>query len=305
MSAYAENPKENRTQTLVASVAPHGANAALAIVDNRPKIHQLKPVIQRKILINGEFKKPYDDDLITEQAEAAKPYIKQWGQMSTLFNSGGSAATKRAITAYLDLEDTDDDHNTLRNDIRVALRKNDNKTYGTSEELTRQLIQDVKLKLLGVDSLMGIDQQDGQFSEKADDVGVGRTGKTKTLRIYRTMKAEDWNAYKESNNPRDILFGHGGSLGQAMHYFLKSKKDDLDDVLVEFEFSNTAQNLVDYTRISRGGEGDGPHAGKLTGKKEANDTFALDEDIFSINLSKSKDLITLLNPKITLKDKVR
>ncbi len=89
-----------------------------------------------------------------------------------------------------------------------------------------------------------------------------------------------------------------------MHYFAMSKRDAKDDVLVEFQFANIAQNLMDYTQINRGGEGGAPRNNKLTGKSEQNDIMKLDQSIFSVNLSRSKDLIKQLNPQVKLIDRV-
>lgn len=301
MKTYAEKTKENTSHAvahaLTGRTRPVMRQAAPIA---RPAVPRAAPVVQREILIGSTWKKPYDDTLVTAQRDLVKPYITQWPKMETIFDKGTVGKTRDAKEAYLN-NDTG-----LESHVRAMLRKyNDKKSFAGDQELARQLVQDVKLLLLGLESIAGIDQQDGQFSKKADSADAGRTGKGKTLRIYRTMKAEHWNTYLASGDPKDILWGHGGSLGQALHYFLKSKADNLDDVLVEFEFPGKAGNLIDYTQIKRGGEGTGPKDGKLTGKNEDNDVMALDEEIFSINLGKSKELISELNPKITLKDKVR
>ena len=62
-------------------------------------------------------------------------------------------------------------------------------------------------------------------------------------------------------------------------------------ILVEFKFSDMAQQLMDYAQISKGGEGGAPKNGKLTGKSEKNDIMGLDKNIFSVNFGKSKKLI--------------
>jgi hypothetical protein len=259
---------------------------------------QILAPIQRKILVGSNWVVHYDDNVVAQIYSDVRPYIAQWDQMKVIFKKMKKTETDQAIKDYLDQE--------LENNIRALLRKyNENKAFIDDADLIRQVVQDIKLKLLGLENIVGIDNLDGQFSEKADDSNVGRRGKSKKLKIYRTMKMEDWERYKLSNDPKDILHGHGGSLGQALHYFIKSKSENLDDVLVEFEFSQNAANLIDYTKIQKGGEGKGPKDNKLTGKSEKNDVMALDADIFSVNLSKSHDLITELNPKITLIDKVR
>jgi hypothetical protein len=251
--------------------------------------------LQRKILIGNNYVIHYDDSLVNAQHLLVRPYLAQWDQMDTIFDKGRKSATKAAKDKYLD--------ETLENDIRAMLRKyNEVKAFADEKDLCRQLVQDIKLSLLGMGTIVGTDHADGQFSQVDDDNSVGRDGKTRKLRIYRTMPYTAWKAYKASNDLKDILWGHGGSLGQALDYFLKSKASGLDDVLVEFEFAGTAQSLVDYNEISKGGEGGGPKGGKLTGKNEKNDILALDKEIFSINLGKSKDLIIGLGPKVTLKD---
>ncbi|MBB6271260.1 hypothetical protein HDF26_001687 [Pedobacter cryoconitis] len=264
-----------------------------------PFENKFNSVIQKKILIDENWEVPYDGALVSKQCTATKPYIEQWKQLDTIFDAHTKTAIKDKQTNYFT--------NVFENDIRAMLRKyNDKKSFANAMELTRQLVQDIKLKLLGMETITGTDNRDGQFSQDDDDAGIGRTGKSKTLRIYRTMRTIDWNRYVVSNDPKDILRGHGGSLGQALHYFLKSKKDNLDDVLVEFEFSGIGNNLVDHKAIQdNGGEGKAPKGDKMTGKSEANDVMELDKKIFSINLGKSKDFITELNPRIKLKDKVR
>jgi hypothetical protein len=197
---------------------------------------------QRKILIGNNYVIHYDDGLVNAQHLLVKPYLAQWDQMDTIFDKGRKSATKAAKDKYLD--------ETLENDIRAMLRKyNEVKAFADDKDLCRQLVQDIKLSLLGMDSIVGTDHADGQFSQVDDDSSVGRDGKTRKLRIYRTMPYTAWKAYKASNDLKDILWGHGGSLGQALDYFLKSKASGLDDVLVEFEFAGTAQSLVDYEEI--------------------------------------------------------
>ncbi|NEQ33030.1 MAG: DUF4157 domain-containing protein [Leptolyngbya sp. SIO4C5] len=256
------------------------------------------PVIQREIWIGDTSHKSYNEQLIDSIYNLAKPYITQWVKMDEIFWQKTNRATKTAKNNYLDQDG--EDVKGLKNDVRAMLRKYNAKTFDNNQDLARQVVQDVKLRLLGMENVIGVDHQDGQFSATADDPNVGRTGKTKTLRIYRTMSAANWNNYTQSNDLGDILYGHGGSLGQAMHYFAMSKRDKKDDVLVEFKFSNTAQNLMDSTQISRGGEGGAPRNNKLTGKSEQNDIMQLDQSIFSVNLSRSKALIKQLNPQVEL-----
>jgi hypothetical protein len=261
-------------------------------------------IIQRSIVIGNARKKQYDEGLIGTIYGLVKPYISQWPKLEGVFQRPTRQATQTAITHYLDQDG--EGVVGLKNDVRAMLRKySDKKSFDSNEDLARQVTQDVKLKLLGLHNVVGVDQQDGQFSQTADSAAVGRTGKTKTLRIYRTMSAANWDNYSRTHDLADLLFGHGGSLGQALHYFSMSKRDNIDDVLVEFKFDNTAANLVDYTEISRGGEGAGPKNGKLTGKSEQNDIFALDQSIFSVNLHKSKDRIKQLNPQVKVIDRVR
>ncbi|WP_292736123.1 DUF4157 domain-containing protein [Nostoc sp. JL31] len=260
------------------------------------------PVIQREILIGDTRYKPYNEQLLGDIYNLARPYINQWGKMDEIFQRNSKSATRIAKNNYLDQDG--ESVNGLRNDMRAMLRKyNGIKAFDNNQDLARQVVQDVKLRLLGMENVIGVDHQDGQFSEANDEPTVGRTGKTKTLRIYRTMSAANWNNYTQSNDLGNILYGHGGSLGQAMHYFAMSKRDAKDDVLVEFEFSNKAQNLMNYTQISRGGEGGAPRDNKLTGKSEQNDIMGLDQSIFSVNLHKSKDLIKQLNPQVKLIDR--
>lgn len=273
---------------------------------------QQRPIIQRQILIGNDFIKHYDQKLIDDQFKAVKPYIntfiKSWNdqQKKDCFGNGKGSIKQvnNLINNYLDT-DVEGERN-LKNDIQEMLRKyQQGKAFDNKDDLSRQLVQDIKLKLLGLDKMIGINHQDGQFSTLNDDSAKGRTGKTKPLRIYRTMPAFDWNAYETSEKLEDILKGHGGSLGQALHYFETSKKNHYNDVLVEYQFEEEAQDLIDYSAV-KGGNGEGKDLtqnDKLIGKCEKNDILGSDVNIFSIYLGASKKLIKKLNPKVRLIDR--
>ena len=95
------------------------------------------------------------------------------------------------------------------------------------------------------------------------------------------------------------MHGHGGVLGQALHYFQKSKANPMmDDVLVEFSFTGSSEEkMVDYGEISKGGEGNKSKGKKLGGKSEQNDVFDM-VNIFSVDLGKNKELIASLKPDV-------
>jgi len=255
-----------------------------------------------EIVIGYPPNKGSEDELIDSIYNLAKPYIQQWGQMDKIFEGNTKAKAQEAKSEYLNKDEESFDG--LKNHVRAMLRKYKGKTFDNKVDLARQVVQDVKLKLLGMEKVIGVDHQDGQFSGTKDNSKEGRTGKTKTLRIYRTMNAADWNEYTKSQDIGDILKGHGGSLGQAMYYFAKSKSDKKDDVLVEFKFSDTADKLIDYGNIKGGGEGGASQNGKLPGKSEQNDIMKLDAEIFSVNLGRNKShIIDNLKPQVRLIDR--
>lgn len=249
---------------------------------------QLQPVVQRRLAVNGKKIKttnsssPYFTSLVEDLYEKISPHFQK--------------------------------KNTLKSDIEKMLFKYISGTmdyeFNNNYDLSRQLVQDIKLKLLKLHGVIGIEHQDGQFSKqvKDDDSQTGRLGRSKPLRIYRTMPAANWNGELES-----VLNGHGGSLGQALHYFKRSLDNFVtkestpayDNILIEIKFGEDAKDLIDYTQISGGGEGAGSTpSGKFTGKSESNDIFGRDEKIFSINLSKNKERIKALHPTVRIIDRV-
>jgi hypothetical protein len=165
------------------------------------------------------------------------------------------------------------------------------------DDLCRQAEQDVMLFLLDLQEFEGTPHQLDQYSfNKTGKAGAGN--KRASFRIYRTMPVKVWNAYEKSGQVGDILYGHGGALGQALHYFQKSKAAKFDDVLVEFSFTGRSEEQsVDYKEIGKGDEGKGSKGGKMGGKSEQNDMLGV-QNIFSIHLSKNKDLITKLAPEV-------
>jgi hypothetical protein len=262
-------------------------------------------VLQREILVGDKWEKHTDQRLVDDIKLEVKPRIKTWLQFDKkIYNEYSSGDKTAAINTYFDDILTDVGVTKFEADILAALRKHNNRnSFDNRNDLCRQVTQDVKLILVGFNNVAGTKHQDGQFKSTMDSSGVAASGRNKKLVIYRTMSKADWLSYNQSRDLDFILKGHGGSLGQAMHYLYKSRKNGLDNILVEVKFSESASNLVDYTRIAAGGEGKGPHNRKLTGKKEKNDIMGFggeDTDIFSINLGKSKDFIKGLNPVVRL-----
>lgn len=251
---------------------------------------QLQPVVQRRLVVEG---KAYEDE-----SDLAKWADELYPEISPHFQ------WKKKEREKID----------LKKEIRDMLFKHISASidfeFDNNKDLGRQLVQDIKLRLFGLHGVIGIKHQDGQFSkeEKPDDSETGRLGRSKPLRIYRTMPAANWDGKLES-----VLNGHGGSLGQALHYFEKSvdnfkpeeKTSNYDNILIEIKFKEKAQDIIDYTQITGGGEGAGATQGeKFTGKSEQNDLFKRDKDIFSINLRKSKKLIMKLEPEVNVIDRV-
>lgn len=268
------------------------------------EITLLKSVFQRELIIGD---RPLDKhailgDVIVE----TRGRIHGW-----LTNTDGITATmkrnkdlKKEATAtesatkgkkYLDTH--------LPQYIAALLDRYDteNRVFANKDEFEAQVIQDVKLSILRLDQIVGIEQHAGQFSDS------DRSGGDKPLRIYRTTTREDWDEYEHSKNIAGLLHGHGGSLGQALDYFYKSKTSKTDsplysNVIFELKFERTASSAIDYERITSGGEGGAPAGDKLTGKKEQNDLLG-ERKVFSVNLSASRELIMAMNPTVTRIDR--
>ncbi|MDU8498232.1 DUF4157 domain-containing protein [Pseudomonas syringae] len=266
-----------------------------------PSSIQLKSVIQKQIKIGSVEKATAD--LLAVQLTEVKSYIRFWLDKDHVLTKPTNSAKNKLRDDYFKQSYPQDVVELL------AHYEDRHKEFSSPAELTRQLVQDIKLRLLGLPKVVGVDHREGQFFNKEPmNVLSGLTGKDKSLRIYRTMLASVWDEVRK-DDVKALMAGHGGSLGQALHYFLKAKNnkgnDRKDVVLIEIAFDGKASDLVDFDRIASGGEGGGPHDKKMTGKKEANDIMVgTDVKLFSINLEKHKDHIADLQPKITVLDRV-
>lgn len=159
-----------------------------------------------------------------------------------------------------------------------------------------QIAQDTNLLLNNEDNLVGIPHQHSEFSRELDKRRFGIVGSAKKgrmgandTRIYRCMSLKDWD--------NGVLRGHGGSFGEALHYFRLSKKNFNNDannstVLVEFRIWNHKLNdLIDG--ISSKGEGTNTTETKFGGKTEKNVAFGV-TDVFSVSMTNSKKLLSTL-----------
>ncbi|MDB9150853.1 DUF4157 domain-containing protein [Parabacteroides distasonis] len=285
------------------------SGVALSCVDNKNNetlkaTSFLRGVLQRQIIVNDVevYKDRILDDMVTNTKGSIQTWLTSLGMTATLKRKNELKEEKTATesnskaTKYLDKN--------LRNQISFLLGKYDSedRTFTDDTHLKSQLIQDVKLKILRLDDFVGIDHHTGQFSLS------DTSGRDKPLRIYRTTTREDWNNYLKSNNIEGLLHGHGGSLGQALDYFYKSKTDDsrqyYDNVIFELTFTQSASSAINYAKISAGGEGGGPDGRKLTGKHENNDIFKEDQ-VFSVNLTACRNLISSMNPTIRRVDEMK
>lgn len=265
----------------------------------------LKSVLQRHIIVS---EKEVDKELILDEIVVnIKGCIHGWltrNGMTAMLKRNKNlkdeiTATKSSVKAsqYLDGE--------LKDKTLSLLAKYDteNRTFKNRNHLESQLIQDVKLGILGLDDIVGIDHHIGQFSQ------TDKSGADKPLRIYRTTPRDDWNTYLRSKSIAGLLHGHGGSLGQALDYFYKSKNSDsngplYDNVIFELTFIKSASKAIDYDQISSGAEGGGPKGEKLTGKKEQNDILG-ENNVFSVNLTACRDLILVMKPTIRRVDEIK
>lgn len=162
--------------------------------------------------------------------------------------------------------------------------------------LIHQASQDLHMLAQGNESLIGIGHQHSEFTYKRNSTDRSKkdiTFKSGLLkdnqRVYRTMTLEDW----ENNH----ISGHGGSIGQAMHYFNLGKKAHTQDnqrkpdLLVEFTF--TGKKLSELTSgIEGDGEGKKSTDDSFGGKTEQNTAFGLSHSIFSVDLKNASGLLS-------------
>lgn len=162
--------------------------------------------------------------------------------------------------------------------------------------LIHQVGQDLHMLQGNNPQLVGVGHQNSEFryklnigdrSKKDLDFKSGITESNQ--RVYRTMTQTDWD-----NN---YLAGHGGSIGQAMHYFNLGKTAQTQtpgrtpDMLVEFTFHD--QKLGDLLDGIEGGhEGKASTDEKFGGKTEQNTAFGARDNIFSVDLKNASELIS-------------
>jgi hypothetical protein len=248
-------------------------------------------VLQRDITVGKDTYKP-DNKIILEQiVKWVKGQLSTWGIRNKDLKSDLNQKLKKVLK---DKKLGDDIEGQI---VRLLRERYDNRKFDDMDDLCRQAEQDVMLFLLDLQEFEGTQHQLDQYTfNKTGKTGAGN--KRASFRIYRTMPVKFWNVYEKSGQVGDLLHGHGGALGQALHYFQKSKAAKIDDVLVEFCFSNRSEDQsVDYNEIGKGAEGNASKGGKMGGKSEKNDMLGV-ENIFSIHLAKNKDLITKLAPEV-------
>lgn len=154
--------------------------------------------------------------------------------------------------------------------------------------LVHQASQDLHMLANGNENLIGIGHQHSEFTYKKNlanrdqkDVTFKSGLKKDNQRVYRTMTLNDWE--------NSHISGHGGSIGQAMHYFnlgkaaQASNADRTPDLLVEFTFAGKDLSEL-VTDIQGGGEGAHSTADSLGGKTEQNTAFGIADNIFSVDL---------------------
>ncbi|MDR3061610.1 MAG: DUF4157 domain-containing protein [Dysgonamonadaceae bacterium] len=155
-----------------------------------------------------------------------------------------------------------------------------------------QVCQDVNLIFGGDDDLVGTPHQFSEFKidqEKRNPGHIGKKGGivgNKDMRIYRCMPLEHWENAQ--------LKGHGGSLGQALHYFRLDKSAGKNAVLVEFKLMENQLNKMVGTILSssEGSRSDvGKNAGKFGRKTENNTEFA-ETEFFSVDLANAAQIIS-------------
>jgi hypothetical protein len=247
-------------------------------------------VIQRDITVGGTPYKPDAVGIVDPTVVRVSGQLSTWGK-----RTGGGKLDKKTAKAVKNFRSK---RAQVEQEVRRLFRdRYDNREFEDINDLGRQVEQDIMLGFLGLSEFEGIPQQLDQFTiDRTDRRGPG--SRKTPFRIYRTMPVGVWNTYWQDRDIKNLLRGHGGALGQALHYFKKSKNTRRDDVLVEFSFSgHSEEQLVDYNEIALGGEGKRSKGGKLGGKSEQNDVFDV-TNIFSIDLGKNKDLIASLNPDV-------
>lgn len=267
-----------------------GADARRRQVPPRPL------VIQREITVANEQHATDDENILNPTLERVRGQLTTWETRST----SRKVKLPKPLVSWLKRLSKDQglkktEWTTLKDEVQRLFRETyDGKEYVDLEDLGRQAEQDIMLWLLELPELQGLPQQLDQF------LRIGGAGKTKPpFRIYRTEHVSRWKEYQKGDDIETLCIGHGGSLGQALNYFRKSKNEGLNDVLLEFSFEGRSeQNIMDYEEIGLGAEGKGSKGGKMGGKSEKNDVFAPLNDVFSISLNKNKDLIKKAAPTV-------
>ncbi|MBI1299713.1 hypothetical protein GC175_32715 [bacterium] len=247
-------------------------------------------VIQRDITVGGKAYKVDAKEIVDPTVKRVQGQLTTWGS-----RTGSNKLPKELTTKLKKLKGT-----AIQDEVIRLLKKYDNRTFVDIDDLGRQAEQDVMLGFLDLSEFEGIPQQLDQYTYNTKTSKAGPGSKKASFRIYRTMPVKYWEEYaKDKSDVIKLLHGHGGALGQALHYFQKSKANPMmDDVLVEFSFSGSSEEkMVDYGEISKGGEGNKSKGKKLGGKSEQNDVFDM-MNIFSVDLGKNKELIASLKPEV-------
>ncbi|QMU64757.1 MAG: hypothetical protein GKR88_10965 [Flavobacteriaceae bacterium] len=256
------------------------------------------------ITITDENKREYNDRVSKNVSSNIKNWLTSKGMTATLSRNRQSKKMKEEIAAT---KSNDKAQKYLGKNLKTYLDElfiryvETNRTFYNQKDLEDQLSQDIKLRILKLDDMVGIPHNYGQFSSE------DKSGGNKPLRIFRTTESEDWEMYQANNDIKKLLRGHGGSFGQALDYFYKSRnppasKEIPDNTMIMFDFSNddedrSASRLIDYNEIIGGAEGEGPKGDRLTGKSEQNDILG-ESKVFSIHLGKSQDFISGKNPAV-------
>lgn len=158
-----------------------------------------------------------------------------------------------------------------------------------ADSFSSQVAQDANLLIAGETNLIGNSHQFNEYNQEESKRTPGHINRT-DMRIYRCMSLADWNNAK--------LSGHGGSLGQALHYFRLDKKSTKSSVLVEFTLTgNSLNDMIGTLGTDKEGShsDEGVNAGKFGRKTERNSAFK-EENIFSVDM---KHAVRIINEKAT------
>ncbi|KZM45077.1 hypothetical protein OA92_04285 [Marinomonas sp. SBI22] len=273
MYAQIEKSKEYNRRAVANSSPPKKSNDKQDYwsVANRSEV-----VTQRTLKVAGQEIK--DADIEAAMLSAAKKQLlpKVFYNRSNrtniyTINEKGKSAKQKLLDKYRKSE--------------LRLRSKDSLVYQVSQDM--YLIEGSENS--NEDQLIAIPHQHYEYTKGNDNKptakGLGHWNND--MRIYRNLPKFAWDQAK--------LVGHGGSLGQALHYFRRDQKEtDKNQNRVSYivEFTIPRKLTKDMIRDIKGGsEGELTNESKFGGKSEQNTAFGETSGLFSVDMGNSGELL--------------